>query len=489
MTAHESSIEEKNNFLEKNFAPVSEEVSVECTEVIGEIPKDIDGVFLRIGPNPVYVKSVKDYHWFDGDGMIHRMLLKDGKASYQNKWLQTKGLKLEAESEKALWGGMNSMSDLSSFDNPHGPMKNVANTAMVWNNNRLLALWEAGSPHEVKLPNLETIKLEDFNGELEYPFSAHPKVDPDTGEMMACCYSLPVAPHVKYFVINKDGKIVHEEPIDVPKGIMMHDCAITKNYTLILDLPVTFDLNEMMNGKEPLNWDPDNGARIGVIPRYGKNEDVRWFEIEPCMIFHTLNAYEDGDEIILDGSRLKSSSVLRDLEDLAAVDEQKGRMHRWQFNLKTGEVKEKPLHDEPCDFARLNANYVGKKNRYGYAGRFYEATGMPLFDAVLKFDREQDSCDVLKLDEQCFASEAVFAPRINSQSEDDGYVVFFVRDEKNETSEFCIVDAQKFLDGPIARVKIPVRVPHGFHAEWITGEQLATQESSEVVDVMTCRLV
>lgn len=489
MTAHEKSLTEKNKFLEGNFAPVTEEVNVECSDVIGEVPKDLEGLFLRIGPNSVYVKSVKDYHWFDGDGMIHRVHITGGKASYRNRWLQTKGLKLEQEAGEPLWGGMNSMGDLSTFDNPNGPMKNVANTAMVWNNNRLLALWEAGTPHEVKLPDLVTVKLEDFDGQLEYPYSAHPKVDAETGEMMACCYSMPFPPHVKYFVIDNNGKIVHEEPIEVPKGVMMHDCGITKNYTLILDLPVTFDLDAVMKGADPLNWDPENGARIGVIPRYGKNEDVQWFNIEPCMIFHIMNAYEEGDEIVLDASRLKSSSVLRDIEDAASADDQKGRLHRFRLNLKTGDVIEQPIHDEPCDFLRINMSYVGKKNRYGYGARFNANTGMPKFDGVLKFDREANSYEILELEEGCFAGEAVFAPRNNSQSEDDGYLVFFVQNENTGSSECYVVDAQKFSEGPVARINIPVRVPYGFHSEWVTGDQFSKQENSEPVDVMTQRIV
>ncbi|MCG8670739.1 MAG: carotenoid oxygenase family protein [Pseudomonadales bacterium] len=465
----ESQVVPSNTYLEGNFAPTHQETEQPCLNVQGEIPAELKGCFLRIGPNPQYVKDIKSYHWFDGDGMIHEIEFDSGNATYRNKWIQTKGFKIEQEEGKALWNGINSPPD---FSNPHGPMKNPANTAFVWNANRLLALWEGGEPHEVKLPSLETVGAETFNNKLMgYPYSAHPKVDPETGEMIACGYFMAAAPFVKHFVINKDGEMVKETPIDIPKGVMMHDCAITKNYTVIMDLPLTFDLPRAMKGKKPIQWEPDNGARIGVLPRHADGSEVAWFDVEPGMVFHSMNAYEDGDEIVLDACRSIQTTMLQEDSD---PDLDYAFPHQWRLNLKTGEVKETKFSEISCEFPRINENYQGRQYRYCWASRFAR-TPQPLFNAFVKFDRETGEEWVYELGEGRYMGEAVFAPKEGSDKEDDGWVIGFVRDENKEVSECVIMDASDYTKGPVAVITMPTRVPYGFHAGWVGGAQLAQQ--------------
>lgn len=462
-----TSQESTNPYLESNFAPVHEEVELALEVIDGDIPESLLGCFLRIGPNPQFIVDAARYHWFDGDGMIHEIEFKSGAALYRNRWVRTQGFKVEAEAGKGLWKGINSPPD---FTNPHGPMKNPANTAFVWHNKRLLALWEGGEPHEVKLPTLETVGVYNFsNGLAGYPYSAHPKVDPETGEMMACGYFMVASPFVKHFVIDRAGQVIKATPIAIPKGVLMHDCAITQHYTLVLDLPLCFDLQRAMQGKPPIQWEPENGARIGVLPRHGDGKDIRWFSVSPGMVFHVMNAFEEGDEVVLDACRSDHTTML---QQAAEPDKDQAYPYRWRLNLKTGEVTEGRFSEVRCEFPRINESRMGRPYRYCWASRFANSP-LPLFDAFVKFDRELGTEQIYPLGPDRFMGEAIFAPRPGAVAEDDGWVIGYVRDEAQAVSECWILDARDISRGPIARISLPVRVPYGFHAGWVSGHQLA----------------
>lgn len=451
-----------NEYLEGNFSAVSEEVTAPCPEVEGQIPSDLAGYFMRTGPNPEFTPPVPDlYHPFDGDGMIHQVQFHDGKATYRNRWIETQGLLREREAGKAIWGGFNTIGKVEPP--PDMPMKNLANTAMTFHNGKLLALWEAGSPYQVNLSDLATLGEETFGGSWNHAVSAHPKVDPVTGELIVFCYSPVAPPYVKYGVVDAQGKLIHETGIDLAgKPVMVHDMAITENYSLIFDMPVTFSIERVMNGGEAFDWEPENGTRIGVIPRYGKGSETQWFDVDTGYIFHAFNAWEEGDEIVLQACRTDRTSILGEDQ----TDDQQAKMQRYRLNLTSGAVSEEKVSPIPMEFARINEGLMGRKTRYGYASRFHPTRGL-LFDAMLKHDGENDHVEVLDMGESQFNQEIVFAPRINSQSEDDGYVVGFVQDESEDRSECWIIDAQKFTEGPIARVHIPKRVPYGFHSHWV----------------------
>lgn len=463
-----------NPFLKDNYGPVDEEMDVECTEIIGEIPNELAGAFLRIGPNPVYVADIEKYHWFDGDGMIHQVHFDGGGATYHNQYVQTKGLALELEQGRPLWKGLNSPPDLS---NEYGMFKNAANTAMVFHNNKLLALWEGGNPTEVTLTGLETVGETDFDGKLTRAFTAHPKVDVETGEMIAFGYNMMMAPYLSYYVVDKDGTMTTNIDIDLPKGVMMHDCAITKNHTLFLDLPVTGDLEGAMKGGPALRWDPDNGARIGVIPRHGKADEMRWFDIDISFVFHTVNAFEDGDEVVLEACRSPKTNVIGAASETESDAGDTPYLYEWRLNMKTGEVKERFLDQEyGCEFPRINDNYAGLKHRYAYCARIPKTpVSGGMFDGLIKYDRATDTAEHIEFGPGRSGGEAIFAPRAGGTDEDDGWVVCFVWDENTQRSECVVVDARDFAAGPVARVIMPGRVPFGFHAAWVSADGIASQ--------------
>lgn len=449
-------------YLEGNFAPVRQEITNDDLKVIGELPADLSGIFVRNGPNPQFT-PIGQYHWFDGDGMLHGVRIQDGKASYLNRYVQTRGFQIEREATRAIWSGL---LEPMQFDNPHGPSKNTANTALVYHDHRLLATWEGGAPHEIALPNLETVGEYTYNGKLSSAFTAHPKVDPETGEMMFFGYSLAQPPYLKYSVVSAQGELLRTVPIELPVGVMMHDFAITQNYSIFMDLPLVFDLKRLQKNETALAFDRNRPSRFGIIPRHGDSSEIRWFEGPPCYVFHTLNAYEEGDEVVLIACRMSHTMVLMDEMKPHDPEGDTARLHRWRFNLKTGEMKEEPLDEVPSDFPRINEQWMGRKTRYGYTAKLADRPS-PLFDGIIKYDLERDRSSVHSFGPGRFGGEAVFVPRPQATAEDAGWLITFVYDEAQGTSELVIVDAQEIESEPVARVMIPQRVPYGFHGMWV----------------------
>ncbi|MDJ0714798.1 MAG: carotenoid oxygenase family protein [Prochloraceae cyanobacterium] len=451
-----------NPYLEGNFAPIRKEITADNLEIIGELPPDLSGMFVRNGPNPQFT-PIGNYHWFDGDGMLHGVKIDSGRASYCNRYVRTQGFKIERDANKAIWSGL---LEPPQMDLPYGPSKNAANTALVWHSGKLLALWEGGEPHAIKLPELETIGTYNYNDKLTSAFTAHPKVDPVTGEMIFFGYSIAEPPYLQYSVASATGEILRTVPIDLPVGVMMHDCAITENYTIFLDLPYTFRPERLQKGEPAFMFEEHTPSRFGIVPRHGDNSDIRWFESSSCYIFHTLNAWEEGDEIVLVACRMSSTNVLMTSEILEDPDANIPRLYQWRFNLTTGTVKEEMLNEVPSEFPRTNEQLLGRKTQYGYGGKMAPTT-TPLFDGLIKYDLGSGKSEIHEFGAGRYGGEAVFVPSPGATAEDDGWLVTFVCDEESETSELVIVSAKQMTAEPVARVIIPQRIPYGFHGIWI----------------------
>jgi carotenoid cleavage dioxygenase len=457
-----------NPYLEGNFGPVQDEIAADALTVIGQLPPDLSGMFVRNGPNPQF-PPIGQYHWFDGDGMLHGVRIHDGEAYYRNRYVRTRGFEIERDAEHAIWTGL---LEPPQPDNPHGPGKNTANTALVWHAGQFLATWEGGAPHAIALPSLETAGLYTYDDKLVSAFTAHPKVDPDTGEMMFFGYSPFTPPYLQYSVVSASGELLRTVPIDLPMGVMMHDFAITEHYTIFMDLPLTFNPARMQRGEPFLMFESQRPSRFGIVPRHGDNSNIRWFESPACYVFHTLNAYEEGDEVVLVACRMKSTAVLISEQTPGENEGDTARLYQWRFNLSTGAVREEALDDRASDFPRINEQYMGRPMRYGYAAKFAPSP-VPLFDGLIKYDLSNGSSQTHEFGAGRYGGEAVFAPRTGATAEDDGWLITFVYDEGSETSELVVVDARYVTAEPVARVIIPQRVPYGFHGAWVTEEQLS----------------
>jgi carotenoid cleavage dioxygenase-like enzyme len=470
---------EFNPYLHGVHAPTYDELTLDSLEVVGEIPADLNGVYVRNGPNPQHEPRGR-YHWFDGDGMVHAVHFADGKASYRNRWVRTDGFQRERDAGDVMWSGI--MEPFS--ENPPGePEKDTANTDLVFHNDKLLALWyRAGKPYAMDPVTLETVGTEDFGGTLRSEVSAHAKVDERTGEMLFFDYGLK-PPYMRYGVVDRTGVVTHFVPIDLPGPRLPHDMACTENHSILMDLPLINDPRAARQGRFKLFFDRDMQSRFGVIPRYGGAEDIRWFSADPCFIYHSINAWEEGEEIVMDTCRVIQPEPAGDsasrppgpLAQMLTYLRMDAHIHRYRFNLRTGQTTEGPVDDENSEFPSINNWMLGHKSRYAYNMHISNEKSL-LFDGLTKYDLGDGSSETHWYGEGRWGSEAPFAPRAGvaagTTAEDDGYLVSYVYDENAGHSEVQVLDAADVAAGPLCTVKIPVRVPIGFHATWVPGDKL-----------------
>ncbi|MCU0269612.1 MAG: carotenoid oxygenase family protein [Acidimicrobiales bacterium] len=464
----------RSPYLEGPFAPVDTEVAATDLEVVGELPDDLSGVYVRNGSNPRFEPKGR-YHWFDGDGMVHAVHLADGTASYANRWVRTSAFDAESAAGECLFTGIEEPIDLA---NPLGPFKDSANTDLVYHNGRLLALWWlGGEAYRVRLPDLATCGTETFGGAMP-TLSAHPKLDPRTGELIVFDYQ-PFPPYLTYGVISADGEVVHRTEVDLPGPRLQHDIAITDRWSVLMDMSMLFDPDQLAKGRSKLRFYRDKPTRFGLIPRYGDGSEVRWFDAEPCFMYHVVNAWEEGDDrVVLVGCRIADPIAHDGEEEIPTIGKLRLEpyLHRWTFDLATGVLKEEQLDDTVGEFPRIDQRAMGRPSRYGYVQRFVPAPSLT-FDAVIKYDTETGSSQTHRWPTGWYGGETAFAPRQGAQGEDDGYLVTFVVEEATGASELHVVDAQRPTDEAVARVRLPQRVPIGYHCWWVPAEELAGQRT------------
>jgi len=428
--------------LQGNWYPVQDELTVSGLEVEGEIPRELNGIYVRNGMNP---RSGWSDHWFFGNGMVHGVELADGKASYRNRFVKTPYYEQDMD---MLTGIMD-------------PVASPANTHIFRHAGRILTFEEAHIPWQIDR-KLDTVGPVDFGGKLNRPFTAHPRICPETGEMLAFGYAPMDEPHLVYYRIDAQGEMVQYEPIDIPRPVMMHDWNVTRNHVVFMDLPIVFSLDH-----GGFAFKPECGARLGVMPRNGTNADVRWFDIEPCYVFHPLNSYEEGNRLVLHVCR-QPRAMVGGLDNVGSSEDTSARLWRWTIDLDAGSVKEEQVDDSPGDFPRVDDRLTGLKARYGYTLGMVPASGSPQYDRwVHKHDLDRGTRKTHDLGENLHGGEPQFVPRTPDSGEDDGFVVTIAHDESADQSSFFILDAQNIEAAPLAKVKLPRRVPYGAHGNWI----------------------
>jgi carotenoid cleavage dioxygenase len=436
--------EEVPAHLQGNGRPTQEELTLTDLTVVGRIPAELDGRYLRNGANPI--TGMSDHPFF-GDGMIHGVRLREGKAQwYRNRYVQTPFIK-----DPSI--------DILDPNVTLDMTCSKANTHIVGHAGKILALEEGHFPYVLD-GNLNTVGPTDFNGLLKGPFTAHPKICPTTGELLAFGYA-PLPPYLTYLRVAADGTMAQVEPISVTGPTMMHDFNITENYVIFMDLPAVFNLDLALEGKMPIEWSDSYPARLGVMPRNGNDAQVKWYDINPCYVFHPMNSYEDGDKIVLDVARFEH------IWKKDAMDFPLPMLWRWVIDTRTGRVSEEQIDDRSAEFPRVNDAVIGKKHRYGYEMSMGSA-GFGEVDAgaILKYDRQTGTRTSIELGKGRVSGEAVFAPAAGGTAEDDGYLMTFVYDAASDTSEYVIFDAKTMSADPIATVHLP-RIPFGFHGSWV----------------------
>ena len=473
-----------NRYLENEFAPLRGEYTLTDLEVAGTIPDYLDGRYLRNGPNPIGEIDPELYHWFVGDGMVHGIRIRDGKAEwYRNRWVRAHAAKILGEPSPVGHFGLSVIG---------------ANTNVIGHAGKTLALIEAGVANYELTDELDTVGVCDFDGTLTGGYTAHPKRDPETGELHAVSYSMYRGNTVQYSVIGVDGRARRTVDIEVSGSPMMHDFSLTERHVVFYDLPVTFDAQQaatmtvprglrlparlMLSAligrvripdpiaarqpgpkdadrRFPYSWNPKYPARVGVMPRDGGNADVQWFDVEPCYVFHPMNAYDDGDTIVLDVVRHPKMFVT----DHLGPNEGPPTLDRWTVDLADGKVRESRFDDRGQEFPRVDERLVGKRHRYGYAPAVGE--GLSGRGALLRHDFLRGTSESRSFGADKAVGEFVFHPSSRDAAEDDGVLMGYIYDRPTDRSELAILDAKTLQD--IASIKLPHRVPAGFHGNWV----------------------
>ncbi len=446
-------LKEPHSFLTGIHEPVTAEHTETDLKVTGTIPDELNGRYLRIGPNPITPPNPANHHWFLGDGMVHGIRLQNGKALwYKNRWLRSNAVSAHLGEAPAA--------------GPRNPLADTVNTNVLGHAGKIWGLVEAGALPVELGPDLETIAHNPFEGTLKNGFTAHPHLDPETGEMHAITYLGTDQNTIHHVVVDASGKVRREEPIKVKHGPMIHDCMITKNYVIILDLPVTFSMKLLLAGQSfSYYWNPEHKAQIGLLPREGKNADVIWCDVEPCAVFHPANAYETSDGMVImdvcaHDSMFATSRI--------GPDSTQTPFERWTIDPVVRNVARHVIDAEAQEFPRPDERFIGKPYRYAFTvalprdGAFTKAE-----TRIFKHDLEQNTRTVHDFGPGRFPGEFVLVPRSADAPEGDGWLMGFVINMADETTDYVILSAMDFEGEPIAIIHIPHRVPPGFHGNWV----------------------
>jgi carotenoid cleavage dioxygenase-like enzyme len=435
--------------------PMTEELTLEQLRVEGTIPAALSGRYLRNGPNPAVAPDPASYHWFSGAGMVHGIRIEGGKADwYRNRWVR--GTEACAVLGEPIPPG------------PREDRNDAPNTNVVGLAGRTFAIVEAGGkPVELDY-ELSTIAHNPFDGTLVGAYTAHPHHDPITDEVHAITYRGDEPNKVWHVVLDKDAQVIREEAIAVSDGPSIHDCAITANYALVFDLPVTFSMKLLLAGyRFPYAWNDAHPARVGLLPRKGRGDGIIWVPVEPCYVFHPANAYETADgKVIVDVVAHETMFA----SSKRGPDSERSRMERWTIDPAAGTTTRTVIHDHPQEFPRYDERLTTQPYRYVYSVALPDrtTTEMEIGDTRLfRHDLQAGTTAVHDFGPGRHPGEFVFVPRRADGAEDDGWLIGLVVDMNDETTALVILNADDFTRSPQAVVHLPHRIPPGFHGNWV----------------------
>ncbi|WGJ92444.1 carotenoid oxygenase family protein [Achromobacter mucicolens] len=437
-----------NPALTRAFAPVFDERDDANLPIEGDLPAGLSGVFMRNGPNPQFEPGPGYAYPYDGTGMIHALYLESGRARYRNRWVLTAELQEERDAGHRIYN--------PTFGPP--PQANLANTNVLRHAGRIHALYEGGCPYEVN-DALGTLGPNTFHGKLAGAFSAHPKVDPLTGEMLAINYDL-MAGTLQYMRLDATGRVDRQVSFSSPWPALVHDIGLTATHVVAFVCPLVFDFSR---GPAAPAWDPQRGTHVLLVPRDCNDAaQIRWIEADPFFNWHVANACVDGNVI---------EAVLPWHDGYGPSSRKRLEMHRLRIDLDSGRVDDQMLDDQPCEFGRVNDAWLGRRARFCYAGlrdpRPGETPQPGAFEAFARYDLQTGEKSVFRLPAGQTACEPVFAADPAGAGEADGYILSFVHAENDTGGRFIVLDARDLAAGPVAQVRLPRRVPAGLHGTWM----------------------
>ena len=455
-----------------NWVPVRQERDDYALPVKGELPRELAGTLFRNGPNPQF--ETPNAHWFVGDGMLHAFTLENGRASYRNRWVRTPKFLAEHDAGRAIWSG----AGFGGQKLPDAPPTvvtdaGVANTNIIWHGGKLLALEEAHLPTEIDPTTLDTKGYVDYARRIAGPVTAHPKIDPVTGELIFFGYNAtgPFSKGMTYGAIGASGIVNRFERFEAPYSSMVHDFIVTENYVLFPILPLTGSLDRAMSGRPAYMWEPDKGAYVGIMKRGGSAKDIRWFRGDACYVFHAMNAWEEGDRIVADVMH-REAPVLFPAADGKPIDpeKQRARLARWTFNLADGSdtFTRVYLDDLPGEFPRIDDRRAGLINQHSwFAANSTKADPGGAFNSIAHVDNTTGKRKLYELPMGDATSEPVFVPRSADAPEGDGWLLATIWRAAENRSDLAVFNATDVDCGPVATVELAGRVPFGLHGNWV----------------------
>ncbi|TQJ08219.1 carotenoid oxygenase family protein [Lapillicoccus jejuensis] len=471
------------------WRPQTAEWRADDLEVVqGGVPTDLDGVYLRNTENPLH-PALKAYHPFDGDGMVHVLGFRDGTAFYRNRFVRTEGLLAEAEAGRSLWAGVSEPPAIAMRDDgwgARGGMKDASSTDVVVHRGvALTSFYQCGDLYRLDPRTGDPLGRASWGGRFPaWGVSAHPKVDPVTGELLFFSYARE-APYLRWGAVDATDTLTHLTDVELPGPRMPHDMAYTTNYVVLNDFPLFWDEQLAAQGAFVPRFHRDLPSRFAVVPRAGG--PVRWFEASPTFVLHFVGAWEEGDEIVLDGFYQDDPEPGRREGDdhwmrafrFLALDRLQTHLHRWRFDLRTGAVREERLSDSLTEFGTRNESGGAVPHRYVYAATGPE--GKFLFDGLVKHDVVAGTEERIVFGDGVFGSETHLAPRVGSTREDDGYLVTLTTSTDDDASYGVVYAADDLAAGPVCTLRLPERISSGTHATWVAGEELRRWDDADGV--------
>jgi carotenoid cleavage dioxygenase-like enzyme len=452
-----------------NLAPIPFECDAPYLKIVGELPRELNGTLYRNGPNPQF--EVSGAHWFVGDGMLHAFHLENGRAGYRNRWVRTPKWQAEHDAGRALFGGFGQkLPDAPISTIPDG---GVANTNIIFHGGRLLALEEAHLPMEIEPGTLAALGPCNYGGGIKGPFTAHPKIDPVTGEMMFFGYNAagPFTPALSFGSVDASGVVTRFDRFEAPYASMVHDFVATEHHLLFPILPITGSMARAMSGRPPYAWEPEKGAYVGVMKRNGSASDIVWFRAENCYVFHIMNAWEDGGRIIADVMQCDEAPLFTH-PDGSPTDpiKSRARLCRWIFDLagNSDRFTQTYLDDIRGEFPRIDDRRAGLASNHGwYACANPDLPMFNAFSGIMHVSGKGSRLGHYQLPASDTISEPVFVPRTDDAPEGDGWLLAAVYRGCENRSDLAVFNATDIEAGPVALVHLAHRVPDGFHGNWV----------------------
>ena len=432
--------------LDGNFAPIETECAAQDLPVQGALPRELNGTLFRNGPNPQFPSPTQ--HWFVGDGMIHAFTLADGRAGYSNRWVRTPKFVAERQAGRAL-------------DVPDG---GVANTNIVWHAGRLLALEEAHAPIEIDPATLSTRGTHALGG--DGPVTAHPKIDPITGALRFFGYAAagPFSPAIRFGSVDRSGGVGQVATFDAPYCSMVHDFMATEHHVIFPIMPLAGSPERARDGM-PFAWQPELGGYLGVMRLDTGIASLRWFRAETCYVFHVMNAWEENGRILADVMRYDEPPLFPRADGTPTDPARtRARPARWTIDPAGGTdaFSSRPLDDLPGEFPRIDDRRAGLPYRHGW----YAGSRGDSLDTIAHLDHASGRRTLLSLPAGDVTSEPVFVPRAPNAPEGDGWLLAVIWRGAEQRSDLVVLRADAITDGPVATIRLPQRVPFGFHGNW-----------------------